>query len=321
MNELTTQTNDTTLTVANQLELANHPVFVYLGSLTSDNSRRAMSNGLRTLLSVVNSANPSHDVYAFPFWQLDYQHVTALRSRMIELAFSPAKINLALSALRGVVKHAWKLGLIDAERRARIDEIENVKQTTLDASAGRQVKPDEIQSLLLDCDDTTIEGARDKAIIVLGLRAGLRRSEIAALELRDYNRNTGRITVNEGKGKKSRTVYLANNPKAIVDAWIDVRGSKPGKLFGRIIRNQSDLDGLTGQTVMNILSKHANGAALTEPITPHDMRRTFVGDALDAGIDLATVADLAGHSSTDTTRRYDRRGERRKSDAAQKLDV
>jgi integrase len=46
-----------------------------------------------------------------------------------------------------------------------------------------------------------------------------------------------------------------------------------------------------------------------------------VGNALDAGIDMATVANIAGHASTDTTRRYDRRGERAKEQATHKLDL
>lgn len=67
-----------------------------------------------------------------------------------------------------------------------------------------------------------------------------------------------------------------------------------------------------------MLEKRGAQAGL-KTFTPHDFRRTFVGDLLAQGVDIATVAKLAGHGDVKTTARYDRHPETVKRDAAAKL--
>jgi site-specific recombinase XerD len=56
-------------------------------------------------------------------------------------------------------------------------------------------------------------------------------------------------------------------------------------------------------------------------MTPHDLRRTFISNLLDAGVDLSTSSELAGHRDPRTTKRYDRRGEATHKQAVDKLHV
>jgi site-specific recombinase XerD len=70
--------------------------------------------------------------------------------------------------------------------------------------------------------------------------------------------------------------------------------------------------------VLDLARRRADDAHI-EAFSPHDLRRSFVSDLLDAGVDLSTVQQLAGHAQVQTTARYDRRGDEAKAEAAKQL--
>ena len=151
--------------------------------------------------------------------------------------------------------------------------------------------------------------------------AGLRRSEVVALALEDYDPETGGLTVRQGKGRKDRLGYASNGAQAALDAWLAVRGGESGPLFlpidkgGTIHRRR-----MTDQAVLVVLQKRAKPAGVAR-FSPHDLLRSFISDLLAKRADLDTVQQLAGDANVSTTARYDRRGEKAKRKAAELLHV
>ena len=81
-----------------------------------------------------------------------------------------------------------------------------------------------------------------------------------------------------------------------------------------------ELTRLSPQAIYNMINRRIAQAGIRD-FSPHDLRRTFISDGLEVGIDTITVSKLVGHSSPTTTARYDRRPERAKKSATQKMTV
>jgi site-specific recombinase XerD len=210
--------------------------------------------------------------------------------------------------------------VLQATRVATIRDISGQRELR-----GRHIDNDEFKALLAACQrDASPAGLRDAALFVVGWATGLRRSEITSIRLSDIKQGAQSTSIQvRGKGNKTRQVYLAPASWRWVRRWINHRTWDAGPLFCRIRKGgQMVLDRrLSEEGLATILRKRALEAALSEPLTWHDFRRTFAGNLLDQGVDLVTVQKLLGHSSPTTTSNYDRRGEDTKRRAASKISV
>jgi site-specific recombinase XerD len=290
-----------------------HPVSVYLSSL-APGSRRTMRQGLDVIANTLSAGSSAMDLS----WHgVGYPQVASVRAKLAE-AYAPATANKVMAALKGVMREAFALGLVDAETLARVTSVRSVKGTRL--PKGRAIAQTELQALFATCDVTRAAGARNAALLGVAYGAGLRRSEIVGLDLPDYDRSTGVLVV-RGKGNKERTAYLTKGSRNALEAWLSFRGQAPGPLFLPVNKaHRIQQRPMTDQAVYMLLRRMAARAKIA-PMSPHDCRRTFIGDLLDAGADIATVQALAAHASVTTTARYDRRPDRTRRRAAELLHV
>jgi integrase len=150
---------------------------------------------------------------------------------------------------------------------------------------------------------------RDAALLALLTGAGLRRSELAGLQPEDLDLESGQVIVRRGKGRKDRITWLPPSGLPAIQDWLHVRGDEPGPLLCPVGKGgQLQQRAMSSQAIRGVCRRRARLAALS-PFSPHDCRRTWAGDLLDAGADLATTQGLAGHASPSTTAQYDRRPE------------
>jgi integrase/recombinase XerD len=242
----------------------------------------------------------------------------AVRGYLAE-TFAPATANRMLAALRGVLTEAWRLGQMSAEDLHRATDLTAVRGDR--PPAGRHLSRGEIAAVLTSCAPTP-GGLRDAALIAVLYGTGARRSEAVALDLVDVDLAAATVRVQAGKGGKHRVVFLPDGAVAALRAWLEVRGAQPGPLFYPVRHGGHLVVGrrLTGGAVGFILARCADAAGVAR-FGAHDLRRTTVGDLLDAGADIATVAQICGHAGPGTTARYDRRPELAKHRAANLLRV
>ena len=295
------------------------PVTVYLARLTLVESRRAMATSLELLAELLIDGQPAERTerarrrqagtplaMAVPWHELRYGHTQALRSWLAEHC-SPAAANRHLAALRGVLREAWRLGLMNGEDLARAIDLANVPGTSL--AAGRYVEDGEVRRLVAAClADDSPGGRRDAAVLAALFAGGLRRAEVVALDIDDYDAPTGRLTVT-GNGRRQRHSALPAGGRRAMAAWLHLRGLDEGPLFCPVGKaGQITIRRLTTQAVYALVDRRARAARVGH-LSPHDGRRTFASDLFDVGVEAVQVQGLMGHASLLTTGGYDRRPE------------
>ncbi len=308
------QTKVRTLVLSEPLPLTIHPAAVYLRSL-SPGSKPTMTTALNTIASLLTDGQC--DIYTLDWAAIRYQHTAAVQASLLE-RYAPSTAAKIMCAFRRVLDEARKLGLMSASDYASAVELPSIKDTR--KLRGRALTQSEIRALMKVCtEDKSKLGVRDAALIAILRGAGLRRGEAVKLKVKDFNPETGGLEINRAKGGKSRLVYLPEIAVSYVENWLDVRGKRAGAILCPIRKGGAiEFRHMSSQGVLLVVQKRASQAGV-ESFSPHDFRRTFCSDLLDAGVDIVTVQKLAGHADPRTTAKYDRRGEEIKRKAVQKL--
>ncbi|MCL1693698.1 MAG: site-specific integrase [Actinomycetia bacterium] len=163
--------------------------------------------------------------------------------------------------------------------------------------------PDEVRALAAQCSTTTSWGVRNRAVIVLLYRTGLRLSEALAVRVKDINFEIGSVTMLHGKGDRMRTVGIDPGATPHIEAWIERRRSLglPGDapLFCTLKGGP-----LAGNTLREMLNTLALRAGIEKRVHPHGFRDTHAYELMMEGVPMPIIQQQLGHASLATTDRY-----------------
>lgn len=141
-------------------------------------------------------------------------------------------------------------------------------------------------------------GIRNRALLRVFYRAGLRCSEALELRVRDVRLERSEIRVNAGKGDKDRVVWIDSTTVEILERWKLARPR--GELFFCTLAGARLDDGY----VRSMVARYGRKAGIEVRVHPHMLRHSYATELLEDGYSVIEVQKLLGHSDLETTSIY-----------------
>jgi len=270
---------------------------------TMSPERQLVAKTIATLGSVNTRLTYGRALNSFLNWSGDrtfgYATVTAYATSLREKGLAKATINIHLAAIKLLAEMATGLGALDATVLASVKAVRVTRGGSDGHRTGHWLTSEQIKAARCSPDETTLVGVRDKLILGLTLGCGLRRAEVASIDVGQMIQLNGRLVVSNliGKGEKLRTVPVPLAVAKDYDAWMMASNISEGRVLRRVRDGRAYGSGLTTQTIYDIVRKHTG-------VSPHDLRRSFARGVFEAGASLEQIQITLGHSSVKTTERY-----------------
>lgn len=255
--------------------------------------------GTAVAVAPQTSVSADTDVIRSKLLGTDANQIRAFLTFLHEREYSKATAARKLATLRSFYKFCLRRGYINTNPVATIRTPKQEKRLPkfLDA--------DQIHKLLNTPDDTTLLGARDRAMLETLYSTGVRVSELVALNVQDVE-FTGESLRVRGKGRKERVSPIGPTAVTAIRKYLEMRASDPRSATfdpGPLFVNKHG-QRLSTRSVRRKLDKYLVMCGLDPSISPHTLRHTFATHMLNNGADLRSVQELLGHQSISTTQVY-----------------
>jgi len=158
----------------------------------------------------------------------------------------------------------------------------------------KYLKEREVRKLL---DSPAREKLRDRLMLRLLYRCGLRVSELTSLKIEDIDFTDTTLMVRGGKGNKDRLIPVDHQTLDMIEYFIEDATS------GYLILSERN-EKLSTRQVERLVEEYGKAAGLEQRIHPHMLRHSFAVHCLKSGMNLRTVQKMLGHTSLTTTQIY-----------------
>jgi integrase/recombinase XerC len=269
----------------------------------------------QTFLEIEYTASP-HTVrnYLSDLQQLVRFARTYCASRVLLPAHLDANLIRAfLSALYSQGRHQNTLARKLSSLRSFLDFLQ--RQHVVEANAARHISLPKIRRplptvlpidqvfTLLDAplEPPTPLQLRDRAILEFLYAAGIRVSELVALDLHDIDLQAGTVRV-LGKGNRERQVFFGAAARRALMAYLEVRSPCDPEDTAVFLNHRGVR--LSTRGVQLLVKKQCRHLGIPASTSPHTFRHAFATHLLDSGADLRSIQELLGHRSLSTTQKY-----------------
>lgn len=245
----------------------------FLNGLKNEHTKVAYENDLKQFFDFTGKDETEityADIYDYKVSMSEYSSATTARK---------------LTAIKSYFNFLSDMEFISTNPSAKI-KIPKVKNHEKE-----YIPMDEAKKLL-----DVAKSPRDKAIIALYLSTGMRVNELVNLTVEQYEKDE---IVFVAKGDKERKVYLNDKCRGYIDEYLKVR--KDSGIDNLFVSNYGTP--MRHDLIAKMLKKNAKKAGLSEDITNHSLRHSFIS-AVTLTSGVAVAREVVGHVNLSTTQRY-----------------
>ncbi len=224
--------------------------------------------------------------------EVERKHLEAFLESEQDRGMKPMTVKGRLACLRAFLRFLIEQNVVRQEVLARPIAVK------VPDSLPRAIVAEDIRQIL-----SVIDNTRNRAMVLLLLRTGMRIGELLALRLQDLDLTEQKVFIAEtNKTVLGRVVYFSADAKEALLAWLKAKDPRADVVFyGR------KYQALTYAAARQMFVKYLDRAGLRHKrYTIHCLRHTYASELLNAGMRLECLQPLMGHTSIEVTRRYAR---------------